>query len=278
MDRNEIQLHVLGTGTAIVTKYHNTCFVLDDGEELFLVDGGGGGDILHQFEKHKLDFGHLHYGFLSHAHTDHLLGMVWVLRYIAYLMLRGDYSGDFILFTNEVTARKTDQVCRLLLQKREYALFGKRIHIDIVADRERRHFLNYRIVFFDIHSTKEKQYGFCLEYGDRKKLTFLGDEPLHDSCAEYVKNVDWMLSEAFCLHSEREYYNPYQYHHGTVKEAAQNAENGEVKNLVLWHTEDQTTYGIRKRVYAEEARQYYSGNVFVPDDDEIITVEMGDEL
>ena len=36
------KMYVLGTGQAVVTHYHNTCFVLSDGEEYFLVDGGGG--------------------------------------------------------------------------------------------------------------------------------------------------------------------------------------------------------------------------------------------
>ena len=40
------KLYVLGTGQAVVKHYHNTCFVLSDGEDYFLVDGGGGGDIL----------------------------------------------------------------------------------------------------------------------------------------------------------------------------------------------------------------------------------------
>ena len=40
------KLHVLGTGTAVVTKYLNTAFVLDNGTSYFLVDGMGGAEIL----------------------------------------------------------------------------------------------------------------------------------------------------------------------------------------------------------------------------------------
>ena len=36
------RMYVLGTGQAVVKHYHNTCFVLSDGEDYFLVDGGGG--------------------------------------------------------------------------------------------------------------------------------------------------------------------------------------------------------------------------------------------
>lgn len=38
------------------------------------------------------------------------------------------------------------------------------------------------------------------------------------------------------------------------------------KNLVLWHTEDETTFGIRKDVYTKEAKTFFDGNIYVPDD------------
>lgn len=37
-----MELIMLGTGNAMVTRCYNTCFVLSSGEEYFLVDAGGG--------------------------------------------------------------------------------------------------------------------------------------------------------------------------------------------------------------------------------------------
>ena len=48
------------------------------------------------------------------------------------------------------------------------------------------------------------------------------------------------------------------------------AEKHHVKNLLLWHTEDEATYGNRKELYSKEAAVYYSGKIWVPDDGEII--------
>ena len=39
----------------------------------------------------------------------------------------------------------------------------------------------------------------------------------------------------------------------------------EVPNLILYHTEDRNL-AHRKRLYTEEGRAYYSGNLFVPED------------
>ena len=37
-----MDITMLGTGSALVTECYNTCFVMSDGDEHFLVDGGGG--------------------------------------------------------------------------------------------------------------------------------------------------------------------------------------------------------------------------------------------
>ena len=43
-------LTILGTGNAVTTECYNTCFVLHESNEYFLVDGGGGSQILHQLK------------------------------------------------------------------------------------------------------------------------------------------------------------------------------------------------------------------------------------
>ena len=47
------------------------------------------------------------------------------------------------------------------------------------------------------------------------------------------------------------------------------AEKLGVKNLVLYHTEDKSI-ATRKQAYTAEAKKYYHGNVFVPDDLDVI--------
>ena len=43
-----IKLTVLGTGNALVTECYNTCFLMEDEDQLFRVDGGGGNGVLRQ--------------------------------------------------------------------------------------------------------------------------------------------------------------------------------------------------------------------------------------
>ena len=70
MDR----LIALGTGKAHVTNCYNTCFILQQGEACFLVDGGGGNGILAVLEKAKIQWNQIHQLFVTHEHIDHLFG------------------------------------------------------------------------------------------------------------------------------------------------------------------------------------------------------------
>ena len=44
-----------------------------------------------------------------------------------------------------------------------------------------------------------------------------------------------------------------------------------IPNLVLWHTEDKSI-DRRKEIYTAEGRQFYTGNLYVPNDREIIAL------
>ena len=138
-----------------------------------------------------------------------------------------------------------------------------------VKDGEERTILNKKVSFFDIGSTKAKQFGFQMIYDGGKVLTCCGDEPYNECEEKYAKGSDWMFHEAFCLYGQRDIFNPYEKHHSTVKDASELAENLGVKNLVLYHTEDKN---IRKRkeLYGAEGREYYHGNLFIPDDLDVI--------
>lgn len=265
------QLYVFGTGHAAVTRYYNTCFAIRDGQRYFMVDAGGGNGILRVLEKMEVDLGQIHDIFITHEHTDHLLGIVWMIRFIATRIKSGAYEGDLSVYCHEGLAPSIDTICRLTLQSGLCQLIGRRIHLVPVHDGETLHLLDYNVTFFDIHSTKAKQYGFTTVLKNGRRLTCAGDEPYNPVCKPYVEGSSWLLHEAFCLYQERERFKPYEKHHSTVKEACELAQGLNIPNLVLWHTED-ISYGQRKERYLAEGKLYYHGNLYVPDDMEIINL------
>ena len=264
------KLIFLGTGSAMVTHCFNTCFLLQLAEgDYFLTDAGGGNGILRQLELAGLEYQRLHHLFVTHGHTDHVLGVIWVIRKIATLMNQGKYDGEFHIYCHDVVANILTTTAGLVLKKKDLAQIGKRIFIHELKDGDRRIFLGMELTAFDILSTKAKQFGYQLRFDDGMIFTCLGDEPYNEHCRQYAEKADWLLSEAFCLYRDREIFKPYEKHHSTVKEASELAEHMQVKNLVLYHTEDKNM-PERKVHYTAEAKEYYHGNVFVPEDLETI--------
>ena len=85
---------MLGTGNALVTRCNNTCFAIQDDDEYFLVDAGGGNGIMRQLQDADISMAQIHHIFLTHEHTDHLLGMIWMIHMIATKMRREQYEGN----------------------------------------------------------------------------------------------------------------------------------------------------------------------------------------
>ena len=263
------QLYVLGTGNAGALNCYNTCFALRDGDDFLLTDAGGGNGILRRLRDAEIPLPRIRDLIVTHAHTDHILGVIWVIRMIADAMRGGAYEGALRLYGHDEVMKTLRTLCELTLQKKHLALFDSQILFETVSDGETRRLGRYDVTFFDIRSDKLKQYGFTLRLHNGRRLTCLGDEPYNALCRPYAEGADWLLSEAFCLYGEREIFRPYEKHHSTAADAAALAETLGVKNLVLWHTED-TDLANRKRRYSAEAAARFTGNIFVPDDSEIL--------
>nr|WP_276538604.1 MBL fold metallo-hydrolase [Dehalobacterium formicoaceticum] len=251
----------------MVTKCYNTCFALWDQEEdqYFLSDAGGGNGILSRFAGGLLDAKKLHHAFITHKHTDHMFGIFWVMREIAGHIFDQSYQGNFYIYCHEELAKTITAICSLTLSDRVNALFGERILILPVQDGETKEVFGNQVTFFDLGARKCLQYGFTISLKNSKRLTFLGDEPYRASSHQYVQECDWLLAEALCLAAHGERYRPWEIEHSTVVEVCQMAEEHGVKNLVLWHTEDDHL-DRRKELYTQEGRGYFSGRIFVPDD------------
>lgn len=65
-----MKLTILGTGNAAVSECYNTCFVLSDKEEHFLVDAGGGNRILKLLKDAGIELEDIHDIFVTHEHID----------------------------------------------------------------------------------------------------------------------------------------------------------------------------------------------------------------
>lgn len=269
---DEITMTILGCGNAQATKNYNTCLLLSNRGENLLVDGGGGNTILSILEKKNIALSSIQSLFITHAHTDHLLGCIWIIRRIGEEINKGKYTPPFIVYADGHVIEILTSFLKEVLTKKIYSLFGEKIIFVPLSDRESFPILGGVLTPFDIKSTKLKQFGFVFEK-DGVKLVDCGDEGLDESNYSLAIDADYMTHEAFCLYSDRETFHPYEKSHNTVMDTAKKAEELGVRNLIIYHTEDVTDISTRRERYKEEAQKYYSGNVFVPDDGDVIILK-----
>lgn len=262
------KITMLGTGNALVTKCYNTCFVISTDEGNLLTDAGGGNGVLVQLEKTGIDYRSLNAMFLTHAHTDHLLGALWIIRMISTAIHRGEYNGTFHVYCHAHLCEILKMMVTEMLPKKIASEVGKAILIHEVADGDKFEAIGASFTSFSIHSTKLEQFGYRMDYKNLS-VVCLGDEPYNVACENYVRGVDWMLCEAFCLYDDREIFRPYEKHHSTAKDAGEIASTLGVKNILLYHTEEKTL-ATRKEKYTAEAKLGFSGRVEVPYDLETI--------
>jgi len=267
----KMKLTLLGTGNALVTKCYNTCFVLSENGEYFLVDAGGGNQIFSQLEKVGMKWQDMKHIFVTHKHLDHIMGIIWMIRMITQYMNKDKYEGDAYIYGHEEVIGLLRDFADKLLPKKSTRFIDDRLHLVKLKDGDHFEVLGHPATAFDIQSTKAKQFGFMVEYAPGKKLCDCGDEPYNPCEEQYAKGAEWLLHEAFCLYGERDIFSPYEKHHSTVKDAAELAESLGVKNLILYHTEDKNLEH-RKELYTAEGKEYYHGNLYVPYDLEDVKV------
>lgn len=276
--RNKITM--LGTGNATVSQIYNTCFLLDTPNTKLMVDAGGGNGVLGQLKKVGVDIVDIHHLFVTHAHTDHVLGVIWVIRMVA--QCKG-YEGKLHVYSHDKVMTVVKTIIDMILAKKQLAKVAERVVFHELKDGDVFEVGDIHMQCFDIHSTKEKQFGFRAELpqcsatkpltasssdssaSEKLVLVCLGDEPYNEQNRQYVEHADWMMCEAFCLYADRDTFKPYEKCHSTALDAGKLADELDIKNLVLYHTEEKTL-ATRKAKYTQEAAENFKGRVVVPDD------------
>ena len=275
MNKTTTQITMLGTGNATVSQIYNTCFLLKTPSTLMLVDAGGGNGILAQLKKVNVQISDIHHLFVTHAHTDHVLGVIWVIRMVA--QCKG-YEGLLHVYGNDKVMKVIKTIIDMILAKKQLAKVAERVVFHQLEDGDSFEVGDMKLECFDIQSTKEKQFGFRAELPSSSSsdesdkplvLACLGDEPYNEQNRRYIVGADWMMCEAFCLYADRDTFKPYEKCHSTALDAGKLAEELGVKNLILYHTEEKTLAN-RKENYTREAAENFKGRIFFPDDLEVI--------
>ena len=262
---------MFGTGSAMVTQCYNTCFYIKSEKSGIMVDAGGGNGILGRIESSQLDYNDIHHLFITHCHCDHIMGAVWIIRKISPLQFKRKYMGKLTVYGHNEVISALKSMCELMLPEKIRAAFDETIIFRQVDDGEHLEIDDIEITVFDVCSIKTKQYGFVATLPGGKRVAVAGDEPFNMVNEHLVQGCDWLMCEAFCLYANREQFRPYEKHHSTALDAGMTAKYLNVKNLLLYHTEDKHL-NTRSTAFIAEAATQFKGNIVVPDDLDVIII------
>ena len=266
-----MELTMLGTGNALVTECYNTCFVLQEDQKYFMVDGGGGSTILHQLKHAGINWKDIKTIFVTHKHIDHITGIIWMMRMICQHMRQGEYEGDATIYAHEEVIELLKDLAEKLLQKKDVAFIGKRLHLISVADDESVSILSKKLRS-SISSRRKRNNSVSVWNWEMEKnlpvaamshIIHVKNSTQRTAHGYYMKHSVWRAKQIF--------FHPYEKHHSTVADASKLAEELHVKNLLLYHTEDKNLL-LRKELYQNEGRKYFNGTIFVPEDLETLVL------
>lgn len=259
------KLIFLGTGHALAYHCYTTCLALTDGAHTFVTDGGGGNGVFMQMERANMRPDEVTDLFISHAHTDHLIGAIWLVRVIGHQFDRSRRTTPLHVYGHASVLETFRTICNLLVGGQVLSHFDKDIIFHAVESGDTHTIGHWQVTFFDTGAAKTTQYGWRATLENGKTLVFLGDEPLTDVGLPYAKDADYLVHEAMCLEADADKYHPHRIHHSSVVDAANNATRAGAKHLILFHAEDKDL-DTRKARYTAEAAAHFDGPVDAPDD------------
>lgn len=261
-------IKMLGTGAGGTTNLYNTCFVIQNKDGIFLVDTGGSIEIIKRLEQADIKLEKIKNIFISHSHTDHILGLIWMFKRMGIMAINGAIKQKINIYCNDIVYEAIKGVSSYVLPPALTKAIYSIVNFIVLNDCDKYTINGVKYEFFDILAKGTKQFGFeCMLDGNR--FIFLGDETLSPKLNDRIKGADYVTHEAFCLDREENIFHAYEKNHSTALSAAKTMNELKVKNLILYHTEE--SHGKdRKQLYLEEAKSVFSGNIIVPDDLEVI--------
>lgn len=261
---------MLGTGNGGTLDLYNTCFVIQNESGNFLVDTGGGIEVIKRLKQVDIDYKTIRHIFISHSHTDHILGIFWLFKKLSRDAMHGLITEKINLYCNDVVYESIKGVAKYILPDKLMDAIYNVVNFVVLNDNDVHNINGNNYTFFDVHAKGTKLYGFETVLNN-KKLVFLGDETLNPDLYDRIRGCDYVMHEAFCLDSEENIFHAYEKHHSTTKSVSEIMNGLDIKNLILYHTED-THKENRKELYTNEAQTYFNGKVIVPNDLETIEI------
>jgi ribonuclease Z len=265
-----IEVTFLGTGSAMPPRDRgNTAFTVRTENLLFLADAGP--SVFGDLQRAGIEPSSIDAVFLSHGHADHILGFPQLallqkfspkdppLRIYCTAAVREAISTVITLTFPEVTDGLSEFNWIELAE-------GPRQHHDLTDDIQ----LTTELVFGPPYMPV---LGLRLDFFDKGvSLAFSSDTAPSDIVASLAHNCDLLIHEASFSAILQPETSPELIFHSDARQAGQIAARAGAKRLALVHLS--RLHGNHRRVLTAEAAENFKGLILVPDDGDVIQLDM----
>lgn len=203
------KITMLGTGHGITIELYNTCFAIQNEQGPFLIDTGGSVEIIKRLEQSNIKLDEIKNIFISHSHTDHILGLIWMFKKIGIMVKHGEIKEKINIYCNDVVYEAIKGVANYILSPSSMKTIYGITNFVVLNDGDKYMINDIEYEFFDILAKGTKQFGFECKL-DNKRFIFLGDETLNPLLNDRVYGADYVTHESFCLDKEENIFHAYE--------------------------------------------------------------------
>jgi len=250
---------------ALAPNLLNTHFLIEDRENRLQVDCGWGMTLAQKIRKKEIYFEDI---FITHVHTDHILGFFNMLRTITVEIPKLN------VYCSKKVENDIRTISKIVLKKGINDFFDNGIVNFInIDDLENKKIWEFSLKPINLNSIKMEQYWFLLEHKN-KKILFFWDEAfrvMQRDDLEKLSWIDYLICEALVPENFtiKDWWKMDidKTHHITARQAWRIASKLKAKNLIIIHTKEIEN---RQELLKNDAKKVFDWNIIVPNDgDEI---------
>ena len=152
---------MLGTGNGGTIDLYNTCFAIQNEKSNFLVDTGGSIEIIKRLNQINIDYKSIRHIFISHSHTDHILGIFWLFKKISRNVMHGELKERINVYCNDAVFESIKEVAKYILPDKLMDAIYSIVDFKVLNDGDKYNINGIDYTFFDIQAKGTKQFGFA---------------------------------------------------------------------------------------------------------------------
>lgn len=255
----------LGTCANQTAEKESVSFIVEAGGNNILVETGPG--VVRQVYRSGHKFSNLPTILVTHSHADHSCGFPYAIWSNFYERLEGGTGSEEIRVLGITSVvQGLDKMLRFCYNIDTFPF--RVVYSELTSGQKTRvgeegPYISSVPV---IHTTPN--IGIRIDF-EGKSVCYSSDTLFAPEFVELAEGCDLMIHEAFVDASKIALSNRTK--HGTAMDAGRSAQQARAKKLALVHL--YPPYVGKEGVLVDEAKQYFNGNIFVPDELERIIVE-----